>query len=97
MTLLHSTMALLDSTTLYDGSTWLYFTLLHYIIVDLALLVSTTLHLGSTTSCSRAKVECSTVKYSQVEPWQNVVESSIQSRRAMVECSRGIQSQVELW
>ena len=31
---------------------------------------------GAMVECSRAKVECSTVKKSQVEPWHNVVESS---------------------
>ena len=29
LSLLHSTMALLDSTQLYHGSNWLYLTLLH--------------------------------------------------------------------
>ena len=31
---------------------------------------------GAMVECSLAKVECSTIKYSQVEQWQNVVESS---------------------
>ena len=52
MTLLHSTMAPLDSTTLYHGSTWLYYTLprLCYILPCLYLTLheSTTFYHGST-------------------------------------------------
>ena len=42
----HSTMALLDSTTLYHGSTWLYYTTLQN--PTMVLLDSTTLYHGST-------------------------------------------------